>query len=414
MPIYVPPALHRPSRWRHAIWIICLALGVLLPACAAPVKTACPTEAISIGVITIGSDEASQKAGYEQALAELNRATPGQACPLQLVYPAAESANDPQAAMLSLADKGAVAILGASSDETAKRIAAISDYITTPVLITSESADDILDTGSKQVFRIDPPYQSYALAAFNLVSDALYKANTNVAILYEDSEFAQSAAVTAGNVALDKGYKIVSYEVYTPIEADVTKLLDTTLQNLAAYQKTADINVYYVISTHPEDARRILAEINTRRLSPAFIIGSGDGFTQLNYTDPKNPVQSLAKLVLPIPWSPALAQTSSTRQAAYNLDLTYLASLKQTEAYLSMQLVGRQVQKLAKDSDQFKTENLPKFRANLTDAMKNLVGTQNDPLLAQIVYDDASAQQLAPTLVKVVNGQLVPATSKGN
>jgi branched-chain amino acid transport system substrate-binding protein len=410
----------------------CLLSAALLAGCSLPAvrlpfpvpvpaaqKLTCP--AIPVGVVIAADDvpdARDQQEGYELASQEINQAGGIQGCPLRVVYDRSEGeGTNPdavQSAMLGLADGGAVAVVGATDAAATKRIAAIAQYVKMPVVITPDTPDDLMANGSAWIFRINPASKTYAAAAFDLVKEKIGGA-AKVAILYDQTEYGQSVAGTAGQAALDRGLALASYLSYDPAAEDFTALL---LQ-----VRNANPDALFVISSDANQARAILAGIADQGLKIALVIGNGGGFTShaLLYAQDGQLNAGVTGLALTVPWSPDLKGRAvpdfDQRLAAYrrsaHSSAAYPAVLATVQAYTALHLVADAMIATAKASPRdWKTlladpDQLAAYRGELAQTLRGFKAAEHNSMLGPVEFDANGQNGAVGVIVQAVSGSLV-------
>lgn len=414
--------------WYRSGTALCLAAGLLLTACTPALRLPNPfaavqqitCKAIPIGVV-IGADgipaAQDQQEGYDLAAQQINQAGGIQGCPIRLVYNRTEGdGTNPdavQAAMLELADGGQVAVLGATSSAATKRIAAISQYIKMPVVITPDTSDDLMANGSAWIFRINPAESSYASTAFDMVKDTLGPA-ARVAILYDQSEFGTSASGTAGNAALNHGLTLGLFLGYSLASTDFTTLLNQV--------RGASPDVLYLISTDPKQARGILSEIASQGLKIPLVIGNGSGFTSHDFLyDASGKLNAgLNGLAMTVPWSadlkgranPDFIQRLAAWRKATHATAVAPAALGTVQAYTALQLVCAAILETAKASPHnwnailANRDQLDAYRGELDQTLRGFKAAQHPSLLGPVEFDAQGQNRAGAVIVQALNGSL--------
>ena len=408
-------------------WRISLVLTLLLAACTAgnppfkssstPTKAVCPS--IRVGVViassdTIGGQE--QKEGYELALSEINRAGGVQSCPVELSYPAeGESAapDSAQIAMLDLVQKDVIAVVGATSTDATKRAAALANYFKIPFLVSSDTGDDITETGTQWLFRVPPQNKVYAAVAFDMVKGTL-SAPVNIAVLYEHSEYGESAAVAAAAAALNRDLRLVSYQGFA------TDLVDysTIMQNL----KSSAADVVYLIDSNPAQAQAMLKAFRDSYLGITMVIGNGSGFTSHDflYDQSGNLAVGMENLFITVPWSadlprkgnPQLASDLIAFRKVNGITSSYPPVAQLVEAYTALKITANAINDVVKASPDWlaklsNRENLPTFRDTLAQSLRTTKDSSRETLLGSIVFDTEGQNTQDAFLIEIIDGKLM-------
>ncbi len=401
-------------------WRICLALILLMSACgpaSAPKTAACPPLKVGVVVAESGvSGAQEQRDGYELALSEINKAGGVQNCPITLAYESEGSPANPddaQVAMLNLSDQGVLAVLGSTSNNAAKRVAAISSYFKIPVLISTETGDDILEVGSSWVFRLPPTNKSQAGLAFDMVKAAI-GSQVNLAIIYEHTEYGESAAVAAGQAALDRSLRLVDYQGFFPEAIDFAAILEQL--------KSSAPDVVYLINSDPKQAAELVSALQGQYLGVTMMIGSGAGFSSPDFLYDKDGRLSAAQdFFITSAWSADLPYHSTSR-FGYDLETYRQSSGKKSavpavagnvEAYTALYAAVSGIAELlgnAKDAWLQKlssTENLPAFRDALAATLRGFKGSAHPTLLGPLEFDSTGQNKVDAVLLQAVGGKLV-------
>jgi len=407
-----------------------LIAAILLTACvpairlpfSMPIAQKLTCQSIPVGIVIGAEDEADaqdQQEGYELAAKEINQAGGIQGCPLRLVYNRSEGGGtNPdavQSAMLELADDGEVAVLGATHSAATKRIAAIAQYIKIPVMITPDTPDDLMANSSSWIFRINPANQTYAGAAFDMIKDKL-SPTANVAILYDQTEYGESAAITAGDAAIHRGLSLVSYMGYDPASVDFTALLSRV--------RNANPDALYVISSNAKQAQSILAGIASLRMNLPLVIGNGSGFTshEFLYDQAGKLNSSLDGMVLTVAWSPGLEgrtnpdfnqQLDSFRESNRST-ASYPAVIATVQAYTALSLLSDAILETAKTTPRdwkailSDPDQLAAYRGELAQTLRGFKAAQHNSMLGTVEFDADGQNQAEAVIVQAIAGKLTP------
>jgi branched-chain amino acid transport system substrate-binding protein len=325
--------------------------------------------------------------------------------------------------MLELVEKDVIAVMGGTSTNATKRAAALSQYFKIPLLISTDTGDDITVTGTQWLFRIPPQNKAYAAAAFDMVKATL-TGQANIAILYEHSEYGESAAVAAGNSVLAHGLNLVSYQGYNPVQIDYA----TVLNNI----KNAAADVVYLISTDPVQASALITafrnpqtvarNIQFTSLGVTMVIGNGSGFTSHHflYDNAGNLTANLDNLFITVPWQSDLPWKGSSQfeanvkayQQANKGDTQLQAVSRIVEAYTSLKVVVNAMNELVLRTPGWEgklsgPESLNSFREDLVKALRSPGGQSWESLMGPITFDAEGQNSLEGLLVQVIDGKLM-------
>lgn len=392
----------------------------------------CPK--IPIGVViaaetVVGAQE--QAEGYDQALQEVNKAGGVKKCPITLVYNRSEGAQTNleavQTAMLDLSNKeGVVAILGATSNGASKRVAALSGYINTPIIISTDTADDVFNNRNQWLFRLSLANSAYAEAAFTMALDNL-DAPPGVAIFYEHSEYGESAAVSSGNIAINLNLTVSSYTGYTPASDNYLEVLEKVKSDIGSSTN----NILYIISNNSNQALAIIAKVKEMQLPFAYIIGNGSGFTSRDFLYDANgaPNPDLDKVIVTVPWTQDLAwkgipELNATLLAQRKTDKPNLPPYpmvsRTAQAYVALHLVVDVLETLSDTNLKDWATVMAKpatfaatFRPLLAENLRNLKGSDHTGIMGPIEFDSNGEWKAKPLLAQFIEGQLITIYPKG-
>ena len=236
--------------------------------------------------------------------------------------------NTDEIAMLELVEQDVIGIVGATSTNATKRAAALANYFKIPFLISSDTGDDVTLTGTQWLFRIPPQNKTYATVAFDMIK-ANMTGRANIAILYEHSEYGESAAVAAGTAVLNHGLNLVSYQGYNLVQPDLATIMTDI--------KDASTDIVYLISTDPQQARLLLNALRTPQtavknfpvgsLGLSMVIGNGSGFTSRDFLYDKDGklTSSLESIFVTSAWSADMPYHGSGK---FGYDLTAFRQTK--------------------------------------------------------------------------------------
>ena len=412
-------------------FVLILVLTACGPSAQAPVASvfapSCPD--IWIGAVIAGSETvggAEQKLGYEMALSEINREGGIQTCKVQLYYPPDGETLNPdsaQIAMLELVQKDVVAIVGATSPNATKRAAALANYFKTPFLISSDTGDDTILTGTQWLFRIPPQNKAYASTAFDMAK-ANMSGTANVAVLFEKSEYGESAAVAAGTAVINHGLNLVSYQRFDPVQADYTAIFSSLTGGAT--------DIVYLISTNPLQARDMLRALRNPQsvvknlafasLGLTLIIGNGSGFTnsQFLYDNAGALSTELSNLVITVPWQADLPWKGND-QFANNLK-TYQQSSSGSkiqavpqvvESYTALKVLAQALNQVALEDKNWRSKfsgrtGLPAYRETLAKKLRSPQAGSWETLLGPLSFDaEGQNTQTEIPLVQAIDGKLI-------
>ena len=392
----------------------------------------CPK--IPIGVViaaetVVGAQE--QAEGYDQAVREVNKAGGVKNCPITVVYNRSEGAQTNleavQTAMLDLSNKeGVVAILGATSNGASKRVAALSGYINTPIIITTDTADDVFNSRNQWLFRLSLANSAYAEAAFSMAIDNL-DTPPGVAIFYEHNEYGESAAVSSGTVAINLNLTISSYTGYNPGSDNYLEVLEKLKSDVGSSTN----NILYIISSNSSQALAIVARVKEMKLPFTYIIGNGSGFSSRDFLYDANgaPNPDLDKVIVTLPWTMDLAwkgipELNTTLLAQRKTDKPNLPPYpmvsRTAQAYVGLNLVVEVLKTLSETNLKDWALVMAKpttfaatFRPLIAENLRNLKGSDHTGIMGPIEFDANGELKTKPLLAQFIEGQLVTIYPKG-
>jgi len=411
---------------------LALVLSTGLGACARVQQAACPD--LKVGVLFTSEDDLAKselEAGYQEALKEINAKGIAGGCKVELVYPQSQktAADEVARDVQDLVDQGALVILSAQTSGASKRIARVSRYLNIPVIIAVETGDEILETTENPWFvRINPANADYPATVFKFLALSGMASAPRIAIVFEQSEFGESGAADVGQLALENEVPIGLFYRFSPFLTDfeeVSTLLART---------DPPVNVVYLISSNPAQARQLLDEVSNVRttlgatLAFEYIFGAGPAFTSREFfNDGANIPASLpSNLVLAAPWAPdykwgGLAQCAQASLPASGV-LGSIAnpSMRSVQGYASLRLAVSGIEQGTKKSgwkinDQLTVndwkemvrnpEYLALFRAELTQFYRNTRTCQLGTQLWPVSFNAYGQNQRQPLLVQIKDGK---------
>jgi ABC-type branched-subunit amino acid transport system substrate-binding protein len=356
-----------------------------------------------------------QKQGYEVALQEINKNNEAGGCPIELVYKNEGDSGDAetsQVALLSLADEGVVAIVGASSNDATIKAAAISQNLKIPLIIPFVSGDDLTKKENQWVYRISASNRVEADTAFSLVKSQL-GSKANIAILFEETAFGENAAVQSAESVMENNMQIVMYQRFDTASRDFDALFTQAVKDQA--------DAIYLICNDTGVAQTLINSAVKQSADSLQIFGSGNGFTDVGflYDSAGGLNKTLGNTMIVTPWAKDLPwkgiDTFTSNLDAYGKKINsggpYIAVTRNVESYTALHFVTNAITAtLADEKSDWRTkltksENLPGFREALSLAMRNK-GILSESLLGTIAFDTFGQNNQQPVIIQSIDGQL--------
>ncbi|HEU4734925.1 MAG TPA: ABC transporter substrate-binding protein, partial [Kofleriaceae bacterium] len=284
--------------------------------------------AFHIGVITSLTGPAAafgqaHKHGYNIAVSELNAKGGVLGKPIELVFYDDQSKPDQAVqGVAKLIDQDHVPIiLGAYSSETTRAIVPAVTQKQIPLIMPTATADNVMETGSRWVFRICAGANSYAAAMVDFLKNN--GAPKTIAIVYENTNFGQANAKSMNTTATAAGMTVVDEEAYQASSPDYKALL----QRVAAKEPEAVYFASYLL-----DATALMRQSSQVNLSPKFITAAGTGFSAAEFPTEKGAGKYAEYTFSVSQWLPSAKWAGSK-----DFDAAYLKAAGSHPAYHGMQ-----------------------------------------------------------------------------
>ncbi len=411
-------------------WHIFLALVIMISACA-PIQTlTCPP--IKIGVILNGTDTTAnneQSQGYEQAIKEINSGGIGQGCQVELIYSSGSKdpqTDNPQQDVQDLVTQGAVALIAPAANDAAQLVANMAVYFNIPVIVPADAGDEITPENNQWVYRITPTLSSYASAIFSMIAAAGSSQSGDVAILFERTDYGESAAVALANAALLNNLNVAVYQGFSPFLQDFNDLKTSLSAKNPA--------IVIMVSTQASQALAIYQMIKGIQTSQGtqssihYVIGNGSGFTSNGflYNSSGSLKKELNGLILTLPWDGNGSQMANRNCSQVQPPDSPLGSgnplsLQAVQSEASLNLVASAIQKVAQLKSWtvgkttitdwqalLRSDNyLPTYRKSLAEVLPSIQGCQFGSILWPIEFNAAGQNQISPLLIKIEGGNFV-------
>jgi branched-chain amino acid transport system substrate-binding protein len=266
-------------------WCFCVVLLAFLVGAACKSKSGGPEDAktFRIGVITssTGTQAAfgqAHKAGYSIAVADINAKGGILGKPIELLFYDDQSKPDQAVqGVAKLVDQDHVPIiLGAYSSETTRAIVPAVTQKKLPLIIPTATAENVMQTGSKWVFRICAGSDAYAAAMVDFLKNN--GAPKTLAIVYENTNFGQANAKSMKAAAPGIGMTVVAEEAYQASSPDYKALLQRV--------KATNPEVVYFAS-YLLDATTLMRQAEQVDLNPKLVTSAGTGFAAAEFPTEK-------------------------------------------------------------------------------------------------------------------------------
>ena len=255
----------------------------VLALCLVVVMSGCNSKqsenTVKIGVITslTGSNAAfgqAHKVGYTIAADEINAKGGLLGKKVELDFYDDQSKPDQAVQGVSkLVDQDHVPIiLGAYSSESTRAIVPVITQKQVPVIVPTAVADNIMETGSKYVFRICAGSGSFAAATLDFLKNN--GDPKTISIIYENTNFGQSNLKSMLGAAEKAGLQVASADAYQASSPDYKALL----QRVKAKNPDAIYFASYLL-----DASTLMRQSEQVNLNPKYYTSAGTGFAAAEF-----------------------------------------------------------------------------------------------------------------------------------
>jgi branched-chain amino acid transport system substrate-binding protein len=221
-----------------------------------------------------------------------------------------------------------VGIVGPYTSATANADAKIAERYKVPLIVPAASKEEITRQGFKWTFRVSGTTGDYAGVLLDLAT-TLGKPRS-IAILNENTDFGNSGAKSARQIAEQKGIKVVFEEAYSKGSPDYRSTL--------AKVKAANPDLVFMVS-YAADAILLMRQSREIGLSPMAFLGAGAGFSVAQFAQEKeisNGVFSSTQWTEDAPW-PGSKAWYQRYVKQFGKPPTYHAAC----AYESMMILGQ-------------------------------------------------------------------------
>jgi branched-chain amino acid transport system substrate-binding protein len=301
---------------------------------------------IKIGVITslTGSNAAfgqAHKAGYTIAANEINAKGGLLGKKIELDFYDDQSKPDQAVQGVSkLVDQDHVpVILGAYSSESTRAIIPVITQKQIPVIVPTAVADNIMETGSKYVFRICAGSGSFASATLDFLKNN--GDPKRIAVVYENTNFGQSNLKSMQAEAAKAGVQLVSTDAYQASSPDYKALL----QRVKSNNPDAIYFASYLL-----DASTLMRQAEQVNLNPKYYTSAGTGFAAAEFPTADKGAGKYAEYTFSVSqWLPSARWKGSKEfDDAYFKQTGLHPAYHGMEAYASLIVAGEAITKAGK------------------------------------------------------------------
>jgi ABC-type branched-subunit amino acid transport system substrate-binding protein len=384
------------------VWLV-LCAGCTRSSAAGPVN--CPDYKVGIVLATNSAEGVEQRSGYDYAISSSRI----RGCQVTVIYQDEGGPTDRETAQtgaLDLFDQGVVAIIGGTSDQASMRVAGVVPYLKLPLIVPLEVNDTLAQETNSWVFRISPTQSAMYDRTFEMLATQLGK-QSKVAILFEKTDYGESAAVIAGQAALARGLQIVAYLGYPTTALDKTSLQRDLIDGAP--------NALLIISSNTAQAQDLFAYFKPMP-GLVYLLGSGYGFTgeQFIYTLTGALNPGLDGLILStvwnldLPWAgiPEFERDFFQFQQARGDNDNDPPTIRHVQAFTALRLLIDVMGSLPADSSP--QTDLVGYRQALADGLSNLSGDhQMISIMGGITFDPSGQSSISPLLVQITGSGLV-------
>lgn len=400
-----------PLLKKNAFLSVCLVVAMALAACApAPhplslgVLSAVDADTLAPGLLKVGDE---QRAGYDLI---------GGGVALALNFqPESAQQDELQMTVRSMVegrDQPMLGLVGATSNESTLRVAALSNFFNVPMLVPSAAGDHVLPENNLWAFRLSAPGSAHAEYLFgslitrqavsDLTAAEMTPATLRLSIIYEQNTFGEGTAVAAARAAMAQDIEIAQYASFAPDSPD-----ETSLNTLLAVAKERQVHVVYFVSSNPDAARRLVGKFQNG-FEPEqlpVLIGQSGAFASSDF------------LAAP----EAEGVFILRQQIVPDLCPEGITSLAGAQSYAALYILDFAVSQ-TRDQPQFQridSNNLRQAREAVRDHLKGLSLTV--PCLGLVAFDNAGqnrnlqfemTRMATGTLISVTPGELQQAIGK--
>jgi ABC-type branched-subunit amino acid transport system substrate-binding protein len=310
----------------------------------------------------------------------------------EVVFPEGNRLDEVQAAVRAMVEgrtespksDPVFAMLGATTNQSTTRAAALANFFNIPMLIPSASGDNLLPENNLWAFQLNPPNSAYAdyilgsvMTQQTLRSSSASDLVTSVrlAILYEQNTYGENAAVATATAGLKQQLEITTYDKFTAEDPD-----PASLRVLVNKVLDGGADVVFIISSDPLVAQNMVFTFTSLvdTSSMPLLVGMASGFTSQDFV---NSAQSKNVFVL-------------RQQFATSDCPVEIKTLSAAQNYAALKLLEYAVQEASKVetiptswlSFTQKVDSMATAREAIRDALK--VASLNLPCLGYVAFDN--------------------------
>lgn len=364
---------------RFMLIFTCLIIPALLAACAPAalpislgVLSAVNSESLAPGLLTVGVEQQQGYALFEKSL------TP----PTRLDFHAESARQDElQVLVRSMVEDKSQAMLGvvgATSNESTLRAAALSNFFNIPMLVPSAVGDNVLPENNLWAFRLSAPGSAHAAHLFGtlltrqVINDLLnaqaFPQPLRLGIVYEQNTFGEGTAVATARAAMAQDVEIGLYASFNPDAPD-----ETSLDALVASAKDQQVHLVYLVSSNPQVARRIVSKFKNGFSAEELpvLLGQSGAFASREFLSAP---EAEGMFIL-------------RQQIVPDVCPSEIDTLSEAQSYAAVYLLNFAVDQVRDQYPRIDANNLRQAREAVRDRLKGL--SLNTPCLGLVIFDNA-------------------------
>ncbi len=259
-----------------------------------------------------------------------------------------DDSGKPEQSMAALEKLGTrdnvVGIVGPYSSKCASAISKLAEKYKVPLIIPVASKEDITrQPNLRWTFRLSATTNDYASILIDMATK-LGKPKT-MAIIYENTDFGTSGAVSAKSVAAKKGIRVVADEAYSAGSPDYRSILTKI--------KADKPDLVFMVS-YVADAILLMRQSREIGLDPQAFLGAGAGFANEQFAKQKdisNDVFSSTQWTENVNW-PGARSFGERYRKEFGKEASYHAAT----AYESMVIMAETAAKAGGDREKIRED----------------------------------------------------------